>query len=125
MARCMARRIRSGVLVGPGTKRKLRPAIPTSRKKKEGGGARAARPPPIPLPSRSHRPASLCATHLYYFVLFFTSLGVALPNTPTSAETARLLAELSRVATAAVDPAPALLRRLEAAGRPSRAPRVL
>src|SRR5437899_3240222 len=27
MARCMARRIRSGTLVGPGTKRKLRPAI--------------------------------------------------------------------------------------------------
>src|SRR2546423_13952637 len=29
MARCMARRIRSGTLVGPGTNRKLRPGITT------------------------------------------------------------------------------------------------
>src|SRR5215218_10469355 len=32
MARCMARRTRSGTLVGPGTKRKLRPAMETSWK---------------------------------------------------------------------------------------------
>src|SRR5207237_423032 len=30
MARCIARRIRSGTLVGPGTKRKLRPGIKSS-----------------------------------------------------------------------------------------------
>ncbi|HET7239909.1 MAG TPA: DUF4147 domain-containing protein, partial [Gemmatimonadales bacterium] len=58
-------------------------------------------------------------------MLFFTSLGVALPQPPTPPETTRLLADLYRVATAAVDPGPALRRRLEAGGHPARPPRVL
>ncbi|HKU60460.1 MAG TPA: DUF4147 domain-containing protein, partial [Gemmatimonadales bacterium] len=58
-------------------------------------------------------------------MLFFTSLGATLPQPTTPPETARLLAELYQVATAAVNPGPALRRRLEAAGRPARPPRVL
>jgi hydroxypyruvate reductase len=58
-------------------------------------------------------------------VLFFTSLESPLPQPANPDDTARLLAELYRVATAAVDPGPALRRRLEAAGRPPRPPRVL
>src|SRR6476620_3061590 len=105
MARFMARRIRSGVLVGPGTRRKLRPAIHTSRKRKEGGGTRTCRPPPIPLPGRSHRPASLFAHPsilLCAFVLKPRESPLLQPPTPP--ETARRLADLYRVATAAVDP---------------------
>jgi glycerate 2-kinase len=49
----------------------------------------------------------------------------ALPQPPRPSETARLLADLYRVATAAVDPGPALRRRLEADGHPARPPRVL
>ena len=52
--------------------------------------------------------------HVYHFAPFFTSLGAStLPRThPTLASAAALLSELYSVATAAVDPGPALTRRL-------------
>jgi glycerate 2-kinase len=63
---------------------------------------------------------------IYTTLCFFSqALESALPQPPNPADITRLLAELYRVATAAVDPGPALRRRLEAAGRPSRPPRVL
>src|SRR6188508_2059500 len=126
MARCMARRIRSGVLVGPGTKRKLRPAIHTSRKKNEGDGARA---PSAPADSTTEQVASPCIfmrSPIYTTLCFFSQASESpLPQPANPADTARLLTELYRVATAAVDPGPALRRRLKTAGRPSRPPRVL
>jgi glycerate 2-kinase len=57
---------------------------------------------------------------------FFSQASeLPLPEPVIPAEIASLLAELYRVATLAVDPGPALRRRLEAAGRPVRPPRVL
>ena len=117
---------RSGVLVGPGTKRKLRPGIPTSRRKKEGDGARACRPPPNSTTEQVASPCIFIRSPIYTTLCFFSQASESPLTQPAPPlETGRLLAELYRVATAAVDPGPALRRRLEAAGRPARPPRVL
>ena len=63
---------------------------------------------------------------IYTTLCFFSQASEPpLPPPTDSTETARLLAQLYAVATAAVNPGPALQRRLEAAGPPPRAPRVL
>ena len=63
---------------------------------------------------------------IYTTLCFFSQASESpLPQPAKPADTTRLLTELYRVATAAVDPGPALRRRLKTAGRPSRPPRVL
>jgi len=63
---------------------------------------------------------------IYTTLCFFSQASEPpLPHPATPPDTARLLTELYAVATAAVDPGPALRRRLEAAGPPPRPPHIL
>src|SRR5262245_35936744 len=105
MARCMARRIGSGVLVGPRPKRELRPATPTSRKKKVSRRGESLSAPADSTTEQVTSPCIFIRSPIYTTLCFFSQASEPPLRQPTTpAETARLLAELYQVATAAVDP---------------------
>src|SRR5687768_13876049 len=108
MARCMARRIRSGVLVGPGTKRKFRPAMRGTLGRRNKDRAGAGRPHRKRLHWR-REPEYSCAHPIYSTLHLFSQAGATTlprPSDPILPPPAALLAELYTVATAAVDPGP-------------------
>src|ERR1700675_4692432 len=100
MGRCMARRTRAGTLVGPGAKRKLRPAM--------WGPARSGRAD-VWRPLHLHRDAEFSPT--ITLCELFHKIPVLRPNPLPPSRI--LLADLYAAATRAAAPGPALLAGME------------
>ena len=126
MARCIARRMRSGVLVGPGTKRKLRPAMRGPSVKEGSQSGRRVAPADVTTVEVAVRRAIFYASSPCIALCAFFHKPELLPTpdrpAPRDAPPASSSTDLYTVATAAVAPGPALARRLRACrpGRPVR-----